>query len=295
MDTAPIVITGASGGLGWHLCRYFVACGADVVGTYATHRPELPGCRVEQVRLERPRELADFVRAQPCGAFIHTAAMTSPDACERQPELAGVVNVEATRQIVAHLPSTATLLFMSTDLVFDGRTGHYREADPPSPINAYGRSKLAAEEHVAQHPGGTVVRLAKLYGDESPYHGSFESWIRAQLDAGGTVPLFEDELRTPIYVGDVARALERLVRARGPFRLYHLGGPDRVSRLEFGQHYVQCFGLDRTRLIGSSAAARGGVARGSDCSLDSSRFYDAFRFTPATLPAGLAKLKAGDY
>ena len=128
-----------------------------------------------------------------------------------------------------------------------------------------------------EHPRGLVLRLAKLYGDESPHHGSFEQWIRGRLDSGRPVPLFEDEFRSPLYVGDVARALEQLLSSPAPHQLYHLGGPERVMLFEFGRSYAAELGLDGTRLLPSSAASRGGVARGSDCSLDSTRFCRAFR------------------
>lgn len=180
-------------------------------------------------------------------AIIHTAYRQDP------PE-AWPVNVEGARNI-ARAARDKRLVHVSTDVVFDGTLGRpYREDDEPSPGTDYGRSKAAGEEAVRQeHPGALIVRTSLLYGGATP--GKHE--LAAHDPA---LTFYEDELRNPIQVGDLAAALLELA-AGDVTGVLHVAGPDAVSRCEFA------------RLI-TRAAVRCEPAppgRPLDCRLDSSR------------------------
>jgi dTDP-4-dehydrorhamnose reductase len=144
---------------------------------------------------------------------------------------------------------------LSTDLVFDGRRGRYREADAPSPVNEYGRSKAEAELRVARaHPEALIARTSLLYGGAEP--GPQERLARDHTR------FFVDELRSPMHVVDLAQALLELVELDGAGAL-HLGGADDVSRFDF----AVLLGADPERL----EVANTTPDRPADVTLDSSR------------------------
>jgi len=113
----------------------------------------------------------------------------------------------------------------SSDLVFDGRRGGYREDDPPAPVHDYGRSKAEAERRVAElHPQATIVRTSLIYGGR-------EAGTQERLAREGA-RFFVDEIRSPVRVTDLADAILELLEldVSGPL---HLGGADDVSRYDF--------------------------------------------------------------
>lgn len=290
-----ILITGASGVLGWHLCRYFAQQGYPVEGTYHKNKPSLSGIRTLSLDLEDPYSLRQICGACDYQAVIHTAALTHPDECERDPDRTYAVNVQGTQRLVESIAEESLFIYISTDLVFDGLKGDYREEDPPHPLNYYARSKTEAEEQALRRPTGVVVRLAKIYGLETPFHSCFITWMRERFEKREQVRLFSDQFRTPIYVGDVARALENLIQRRPAHKLYHLGGTARLSRCQFGELYARLFGYDAGLISPVSFDTAGLIVRGKDCSLNSSRFVTEYGFEPAAPADGLKRLKDGIY
>lgn len=153
----------------------------------------------------------DAVRRAVEGAdvVIHLAAMTHVDGCERHPDLAHAVNGEGTRNVVgAATDLGARVVYLSTDYVFDGmKSGEYREEDRPTPINAYGRSKLEGERHVAESSTNLIVRTSWVFGEGT-------NFVRTILDAArreGLVKVVDDQTGRPTYAGDLAAALAYLV------------------------------------------------------------------------------------
>lgn len=291
MQEASILVTGGTGVLGWRLCRYLAERGYPVTATYRQRHPHLEGVHWRKLELEDPDSIAAVASAEPYRAVIHTAAWTNPDHCEEDPARTRQINVTATRELLQGLAGGAPFLYVSTDLVFDGTRGNYREEDPVHPVNRYAESKVAAEEIVRADPRGIVLRMAKIYSLGSPSHPCFVTWICGHLEEGRPVALFEDQFRSPVFVLDVTRALERLLGSRPRWNLYHLGGPERLSRLEFGRELARIFGFDSGLLRATRFESLGLVPRGKDCSLDSSRFVREFDFHRTPLQEGLRALK----
>ena len=140
-------ITGAGGLIGSHLIR----SASRAWEARALTRAELDLTDFAAVR-------AAFSREQP-RLIIHCAALSKTLECEQNPERARANNVEVTR-VLAGLAADIPLLFFSTDLVFDGTKGHYRENDPPNPLTVYAETKLAAEKLVLANPKHTVIRTS---------------------------------------------------------------------------------------------------------------------------------------
>jgi len=209
-----LLVTGGAGFLGGELARRALAAGWSVRATWWSRPPDVDG--VDWVRADVRDAGAMTSAVRGCDAIVHTAY--------RQREDAWSTNVQGSA-VVAAAARGARLVHMSTDIVFSGDRGRYREEDAPAPVNDYGRSKAEAERLVAAaHPEALIPRTSLLYGGHEP--GPQE-----RLALGGG-PFFVDELRSPVVVGDLVDALLELLPldVTGPL---HLGGADDVSRYEF--------------------------------------------------------------
>ncbi|PSN10694.1 NAD(P)-dependent oxidoreductase [filamentous cyanobacterium CCT1] len=281
-----LLVTGASGFLGWHLCRAAQETW-QVVGTYHRHRPPVPGVTLHPIDLSDLENLSSWLEALAPDAVIHTAALSQPNRCEQVPELSYRLNVEVTRVLAQFCGARSIpLAFTSTDQVFDGQTPPYSEASTPSPINIYGHHKVEAEALIqALHPTAVICRLPLLFGSPSPTAECFLQGFVRTLKAGQPLHLFTDEFRTPAYVEDVAAGLLlALEKATG---LLHLGGPDRLSRYEFGLRMTEVFGLEQDLILPSKQAdVAMPAARPPDVSSNSDRAF-ALGYCPRGVTAGL--------
>jgi dTDP-4-dehydrorhamnose reductase len=181
---------------------------------------------------------------------------------------------------------------MSTDLVFDGEHAPHKEEDPARPISEYGKSKLAAEGPILGLRLGAVVRTSLIYGPPGTHHGSFLDWMRGSFAEGKSLQLFEDEIRTPLYVEDLIDALLLLVN--DPVKgVWHAGGPERLSRRQMGKEVCAAFGFPESLAVATKLAeSTYGAPRPRDVSLDSSRFWQRVGKTPRRFAEALRELAA---
>lgn len=232
MPALRILVTGADGFLGGH-AQAAVRAAGHVLLTTSRKAGDAA------VDLTTPGIAGALAQALRPDVVLHLAAMARLGDCERDAERARAVNAAATAALAERFG--ARLLAVSTDLVFDGRRAPYAAGDPPSPLSAYGRSKVEGEELAAAH-GARVVRLPLLFGPDARGRGASAS-LRAELAAGRPAGLFVDEYRTPLHAADAARALVAMVVDPAGPRLVHLAGPERLSRWEFGRRLCARHGL----------------------------------------------------
>ncbi len=272
-----LLLTGASGHLGSYVLRECQKRGETVIAWSGRWQGDLFGWPLRPIDLtEADTVVAAFHDARP-QVVVHTAALTVVSDCQRQPERAEWINARGSA-ILAELADRAKvpLLHVSTDMVFDGERAPYREGDAVAPLSIYGRTKVEAERAVLACPRHTVVRLPLLFGPTLTDRPSFFDRQVSALRQGQPLPLFHDEWRTPLSLQTAARALLALAGS-DVVGLLHLGGPERLSRLEMGQRLAAFLGCDSSRIVPTS---RTGVAavepRPGDLSLDSSRWRGLF-------------------
>lgn len=289
-----IVVTGASGQLGAYLLGRLAADGQhEVVAWSGRERGERCGIPFEPVDLADGLALGLALdRARP-DAVLHAAAISSAAEVLRDPACARTVNVEATAALARWSRTRdARLLFVSTDLVFDGTRGNYREDDPASPVLEYGRTKRAAESLVAEaDPTALIVRVSLLFGAHRCGRPGFFGQQVARFRAGEVVSAFADEFRTPLHYDDAAVGLIRLLES-GASGLFHLGGLERMSRWDLLVRAAGRLGFDPALVRpGLQADAPADEPRPRDVSLDSSRF-DALGLRAVRRP--IAEIPARD-
>jgi dTDP-4-dehydrorhamnose reductase len=280
-----LLITGASGFLGWHLCQ-LAQENWQVYGVYHTGAtpfrdleerafaqiPTLSSSYLQGVALDltdRPALTAQFQTLQP-DAVIHTAALSSPNACQEQPAHSYAINVTASLHL-AELCAVAQIpyVFTSSEQVFNGLNAPYCEADSVSPINRYGEQKVAAEVGILdRHPTATLCRMPLLYG-VAPRPSFIQPFI-STLRSGKPLHLFTDEIRTPVSGTAAAQGLLLALDQSLPGYL-HLGGKERLSRYEMGLMLVEILQIENAQINPCRQAdVKMAAPRSLDVSLDSS-------------------------
>ena len=278
-----LLLTGASGQLGSYLLRECRRHSQTVVAWSGRQQGELFGYPLRPLDIAEPDALAQAFRDASPDGIVHTAALAAVSDCQRDPERAQRINARGSA-VLAELADRAKvpLVHVSTDMVFDGQHAPYREGDAVAPLSIYGRTKAEAERAVLAYPRNTVVRLPLMFGPSITGRPSFFDRQIQALRQGQRITLFHDEWRTPLDLQAAARALLALaggngVAPAGPFGLLHVGGPQRMSRLEMGRRLAAFLGCDPSAI---AAASRTSVAaaepRPADLSLDSLRWRSLF-------------------
>jgi dTDP-4-dehydrorhamnose reductase len=276
-----ILVTGASGQLGGYLLRELKHRGLPNRAWSGTRTGDLFDAPLHPVDLRDADAVArEFAAAQP-GVVLHAAALAKIADCHRDPAGAQRINAGATEQLTELCRSSgARLVYVSTDLVFDGQRGNYGEQDAAAPLSAYGRSKLAGEGAVLGSVGGVVARVSLLYGPSVTGRPSVVEEQLAAFRQQRPVTLFVDEWRTPLDLATAAEALIGLALS-DQTGLFHVGGPQRVSRWEMGREVARFLGhADAPIVAAKRADAPAPEPRPCDVSLDSSKWRAAFPDQP---------------
>ena len=244
-----ILVTGANGLVGQALVRAAGRWpGADVLAT--GRGPAAAHARGGYARLDVldgdavERAFQDFSP----DVVLHAAGEARVEPCEADREGCWALNVDAVVGLAAACHRHgARLVLPSTDFVFDGRSGPYAEGDRPGPVNAYGRSKLAAENalRTSRLTEWAVARTTMVFGAPAGDDPRLDvvRWLARELAAGRPVRVAADQVRTPTYDDDLADGVLRIVRY-GRRGVFHVSGRESVSVLELARRVADAFGLD---------------------------------------------------
>ncbi|MBS2017997.1 MAG: SDR family oxidoreductase [Deltaproteobacteria bacterium] len=253
------LITGSTGLLGGWLVREARAAFEDVTAVGG------PSSGIDLADLGVATRL--FERAKP-DVIVHGAALSAIADCAREPDRARRSNVEVTRTLASLAAATqARFVHVSTDLVFGGEAAPYREDAPGDPTSVYGRTKLEAEPIARSVEDSVVARVALLFGPTRTKRRGFFDMQTEALRDGAAVRLFDDEWRTPLSLMAAAESLVAIARSslRG---IVHLGGPERMSRLEMGARLARVLRASPAGIVATSRTAVAGEPRPKDVSLD---------------------------
>ncbi|HDI51539.1 dTDP-4-dehydrorhamnose reductase [candidate division KSB1 bacterium] len=286
-----ILITGGSGFLGGALIVRAISKHWKVFATYHKHPPQFDDVNW------LPLDLSDFSSIQQIFQYsnpdvvIHTAALTHVDWCEAHQCETKLVNVLGT-EILAKLcqEHNTRLIYVSTDLVFDGEKGNYSEEDKTNPVSYYGWSKLEGEKLVQINCENHVIaRSALMYGRPALRGTSFSEWLRTTWAMGKITPLFYDQYRTPIEVNNLADALLELA-SNSFVGTIHLGGSQKIDRVTFGNILARILGVSADLICKVSMKEATNVAlRPQDVSLNISKAQTLLRTQFLNCEEGLQK------
>lgn len=288
-----LAVLGAAGLLGRKVVAAAAAAGHEVHPFDARAGEETAAGPIRPIELTDPSGLKKTLQPIDPEWLVNTAAFTAVDDSEERRDLAWKINVDAVGYLlgISHALH-ARLVTLSTDYVFDGRSGPYAEDAPREPLGFYGRTKAAMEDLVV-HDGGPhlIVRTMVLYGAEPNVRPNFGTWVLERLRSHETMRVVTDQMGNPTLAADLARILVRMMERDGR-GLYHAAGADRVSRYDFAVALARAFGLDPAPIQAVSTAE---LDQAADRPLASGFVLDRlrrdFKVSPLGLEASLAAFR----
>jgi dTDP-4-dehydrorhamnose reductase len=279
MGVVTALVTGANGLLGPYLVDAF---GPRVITTArrAGDEPcDLADAAAVRALIEKTRP--DVV--------VHAAAMTAIDAAEATPEVADLGNRVTTANLAAALPSTSTLVYISTDQVYPNVAGPHREGSE-APVNVYGTTKLAGEHAAATHSRALILR-ANLFGpSRTPGRVSLSDFVIDGLRNGKPITLFRDVLFSPLHMTTLAGLIRELADA-GLTGVYNIGSREGMSKADFAIAIAEHLGLSLANArIGVSTELTSRALRPLDLRMDVTRLEHALGRAMPTCRAEIALL-----
>jgi dTDP-4-dehydrorhamnose reductase len=240
-----ILVTGASGLLGIHFGLQYAA-EHEIIGVAHTHRLKDLPFALHCLDLAQAGAADKLVAETHPELILHCAALANVDQAESNPALAQRINAEVPGELAAAARRTgAVMVQISTDAVFDGTRGDYRETDEPNPINVYAHSKLAGEAAVlAANPEAIVARV-NFYGWSLGGQRSLGELFYNQLSAGRKMFGFTDVFFCPLQVNVLGSLLLKMAQ-RGLSGIYHVVSSEALSKYDFGCRIARRFGLDES-------------------------------------------------
>ena len=185
--------------------------------------------------------LKELINTTAPDILVNLAAMTNVDACELNPKLAGEINVAGLQHICDSFKGK--IIHLSTDYVFDGTSGPYKEDDPLNPISIYGKTKLASEHILLEKDIKNLVIRGNVLYDYSPYtSASFLNWVVSSLQDNQEIKVVEDPFNNPTWTKSMADIIDLSI-VNGLEGIIHWGDSVHISRYEFAKLIAKKFSL----------------------------------------------------
>ncbi len=196
------------------------------------------------------QEVKKLIKSFNPDVIINCAAFTNVDRCETEKELSWSINVTGVENIVRYCKnSNVHFIHISSDYLFDGKSGPYTENEIPNPISYYGKEKLAAENAILSAGiSSTIIRTNVLYGATEFGRDDFVKWVVSSLQKKTIIKIVSDQFNNPTYIDDLTYAISKIIKVK-KFGIFNIGGVEVLSRLEFTYRIADYFGLDKTLII----------------------------------------------
>ena len=253
-----ILITGTNGLLGQKLV--YALIDRNDVEVIATSKGEnrlvkKEGYIYEPLDITSEKEVQNIISKYKPSTVINTAAMTNVDACETKREECWDLNVKAVKYLVEACNKNNThLIHLSTDFVFDGEAGPYKEDDKPNPLSYYALSKYESEKIVqAQSKKWAIIRTIIVYGIvDNMSRSNIVLWAKEALSKGQKINVVDDQFRSPTLAEDLAEGciLAAMKEAQG---IFHISGKEVMSILELVHKVADHYKLDKSLITPSKS------------------------------------------
>lgn len=232
-----ILITGSNGLLGQKITAMCVAQKLEFLAT-SSGLNRFSGCpkeRYQTLDITDEQNIQEVINQYKPTHLIHTAAMTNVDQCELHPEACDLLNRQSVQMLVKYcIINQIHFQLLSTDFVFDGQDGPYREEDQTKPLSVYARSKVEAE-NIVQHANGlnySIVRTIIVYGmGENLSRSNLIVWAKSALEKQEPMQIIDDQFRAPTWANDLAWACLRICQLNES-GIFHISGPETYSIYE---------------------------------------------------------------
>jgi len=242
-----ILITGSNGLLGQKLLHKLIKDSS--VQLIATSKGENRVSNKEDytyfdLDITNNTAVAQLIASEKPQVVINTAAMTNVDLCEDEKKACDALNVDAVRYLAdACAKIDAHLIQISTDFIFDGEDGPYKEEDEPNPLSYYGLSKLKSEQLLQTHSvKWTILRTIIVFGvGEKLTKGNIVLWAKGALEKGDPLNIIDDQFRAPTLADDLADICI-LAAKKKAFGIFNASGKDIMSIYEIVERIAKHYG-----------------------------------------------------
>ncbi len=239
-----ILITGANGMLGSNLCTQYSKDKKNIVIATDIKKPDFTKCLNLKMDITNKEDLNIIEKERP-NLIIHCAALVNVDYCEEYEKEAEKINSIGTKNIAeAAKKSGCYLVHISTDAIFDGNRGNYKEEENPNPINIYGKTKLDAEKNVEKFCSDYAIVRTNIYGWNREEKFSLAEWMLDKLEKEEELPAFNDVMFSPILVNNLGEAILEIYKIKYN-GILHVAGSEACSKLEFAKAIAKVFGLKK--------------------------------------------------
>ncbi len=258
-----LLLTGVSGLLGINFAQEMMN-EHEIIGVDRGKLTQAPFKVMKYDLLEKDAVESILDQARP-DWVVNCAALADLDICENDPDLAKRLNTDLPRQLArAARQRSIPFTHISTDAVFDGqKDGFYSEEDPPNPVGVYSKTKFDGEWAVlTEHPYATVARV-NFYGWSLSGRRSLAEFFHNNLTHNKSMSGFTDVLFCPMLVNDTSRTLLKMFN-HGLKGLYHLVGPQAMSKYQFGVEIARRFQMRESDITPKSVSFAGLLAKRSN-------------------------------
>ena len=292
-----VVVTGSNGLLGQSLINLLLK-EKEVYKVFGLSRGDNRSGRDDfsyiSIDITNEKKLKEILLETEPNVIINTAAMTQVDDCEGDRKACDLLNVsvvewlgEISEKIEAHL------IHLSTDFIFDGIKGNYKETDVPNPLSYYGVSKLKSEEFLINSKiSYTILRTILVFGKVYDMSRSnIVLWVKSMLEKGKEITIVDDQFRSPTYVEDLALACKIAMdkKAKG---IFNISSNELLSVYEIVQQIADVFHLDKKLIKAISTSTLNQTApRPAKTGFDLSKTNRVLEFYPESFKESLEKFR----
>lgn len=292
-----VIITGSNGLLGQSLLALLLK-EKETYQVFGFSRGENRSGREDYnyvpIDLTKKENLKNTIRKIQPDFIINTAAMTQVDDCETNKQACDILNIEVVKWLAEVSEEIGThIIHLSTDFIFDGEKGFYKETDAANPLSYYGVSKLKSEEVLLKSKiDYTILRTILVYGKVfSMSRSNIVLWVKSMLEQGKEIPIVNDQFRTPTYVKDLAIAC-KIAMDKKATGIYHISSSELLSVFEITQQIAEVFNLDKSLIKPISSTTLNQTAkRPPKTGFDLSKTNKVLDFYPKTFKEDLQRFK----
>ena len=237
------LVCGASGLVGFQLCNLFDKLNIDYYGTYNSRK--IDKTNMIKVNFFNPEEIEELLTSKKIKCCIFSIVERVTDTCENDWNAIKNTNINMVNT-VSYLCNKLDIKFIhiSTDYVFDGKSGPYNEDDPLNPISIYGKTKLASEHILLEEDTKHLVIRGNVLYDYSPHtSASFLNWVVSSLKGNQEIKVVEDQFNNPTWTRSMSDIIELSIE-NDLEGIIHWGDSEHISRFEFAKLIAKKFSLN---------------------------------------------------
>lgn len=244
--------------------KYFITGGSGLLGqrltTVAKENDELvlvhnsnPLDGTVKCDITNENEVNKIVKQEAPDVIIHCAAMTNVDLCEDEEKQAYTINGDGTGYLAkAAEENNAKIIYVSTDFVFDGKRGYYKENDAVNPLGIYAKSKYDGEEQIIKYSSNwAIARVSVLYGWHK--RANFTTWVINELRQKNEINIVTDQINSPTLADNAGDAIFEIAR-QDKTGIFHTAGNDAINRFDFCLKIADTFDLDESLINPTTSA-----------------------------------------